>query len=262
MTTPRADGRIAHAIRGARRIAAVMRECMPEWIVFTSETERVLARTSFPLYRANEAVTVYGTAPPPIAEPGRHLPDTRNSTDSRKIILFLGRIHEKKGCDLLVSAFAALGALRSEYRLIIAGPDESGLVERLRADAVRLGIDQDITWPGMVTGRDKWNLMYSADVFCLPSHQENFGIAVAEALGCGVPVLITDKVNIWREIVEYGAGYAASDTVEGVTEVLRNWVNATDATKQLMRERALACFNEKFHIEQVALSYLRIVGGQ
>ena len=75
-------------------------------------------------------------------------------------------------------------------------------------------------------------------------------------------MLITDKVNIWREIIEYGAGYAASDTVEGVTEVLRNWVNTTDATKQLMRERALACFNEKFHIEQVALSYLRIVGGQ
>ena len=231
-------------------------------IVFTSETERVLARTSFPLYRANEAVTVYGTAPPPIAEPGRHLPDTGKSADSRKIILFLGRIHEKKGCDLLVSAFAALGALRSEYRLIIAGPDESGLVARLCAEAVRLGIDQDITWAGMVTGRGKWNLMYSADVFCLPSHQENFGIAVAEALGCGVPVLITDKVNIWREIIEYGAGYAASDTVEGVTEVLRNWVNTTDATKQLMRERALACFNEKFHIEQVALSYLRIVGGQ
>ncbi|KVR80302.1 transferase [Burkholderia vietnamiensis] len=229
-------------------------------IVFTSETERVLARTSFPLYRANEAVTVYGTAPPPAAELRHNAPDAGSSMDRRKVILFLGRIHEKKGCDLLVRSYAALGALRSEYRLVIAGPDEGGLVERLRADAARLGIGQDITWPGMVMGRDKWNLMRSADAFCLPSHQENFGIAVAEALGCGVPVLITDKVNIWREIVEYGAGYSASDTVEGVTEVLRNWMNATSSTKQLMRERALACFNEKFHIEQVALSYLRIVG--
>ncbi|WP_230973890.1 glycosyltransferase [Burkholderia pseudomultivorans] len=230
-------------------------------IVFTSETERMLARTSFPLYRANEAVTVYGTAPPPTAS-AQAAPEPEPAADPRKIILFLGRIHEKKGCDLLIAAFAALGALQREYRLVIAGPDESGLVERLRGETVRLGIEQDVTWAGMVKGDDKWNLMRSADVFCLPSHQENFGIAVAEALGCGMPVLITDKVNIWREIVEYGAGYAASDTVDGVTEVLRNWLHTTAEAKERMRERALACFNEKFHIEQVALSYLRIVGGQ
>ncbi|MBU9296697.1 glycosyltransferase [Burkholderia multivorans] len=230
-------------------------------IVFTSETERMLARTSFPLYRANEAVTVYGTAPPPPAS-AQAAPESEPAADPRKIILFLGRIHEKKGCDLLIAAFAALGALQREYRLVIAGPDEGGLVERLRGEVVRLGIERDVTWAGMVKGDDKWNLLRSADVFCLPSHQENFGIAVAEALGCGVPVLITDKVNIWREIVEYGAGYAASDTVDGVTEVLRNWLHTTAETKERMRESALACFNEKFHIEQVALSYLRIVGGQ
>jgi glycosyltransferase involved in cell wall biosynthesis len=231
-------------------------------LVFTSETERMLARTSFPMYRANESVTVYGTAPAPAATFERKTPESADCSDSRKIILFLGRIHEKKGCDLLVRAFAALEGLRKDYRLVIAGPDESGLVAQLRDEAARLGIERDVTWPGMVKGQDKWLLMRSADVFCLPSHQENFGIAVAEALACGVPVLITDKVNIWREIVDYRAGYASSDTLDGVIEVLRNWMYTPAPTQKRMRDSALTCFNEKFHIEQVASSYLRIVTGR
>lgn len=231
-------------------------------LVFTSETERMLARTSFPMYRANESVTVYGTAPAPTIELTRKTLELANGSDPRKIILFLGRIHEKKGCDLLVRAFAALEGVRNDYRLVIAGPDESGLVAQLRDEATRLGIDRDITWLGMVKGQDKWLLIRSADVFCLPSHQENFGIAVAEALACGVPVLITDKVNIWHEVVECRAGYASTDTLDGVTEVLRNWMDTPEPTKEKMRDSALTCFNEKFHIEQVASSYLRIVAGR
>jgi glycosyltransferase involved in cell wall biosynthesis len=231
-------------------------------LVFTSETERILARSSFPMYRANESVTVYGTAPAPVIPITDMTIDSADTGDQRKIILYLGRIHEKKGCDLLIRAYATIEELRKDYRLVIAGPDENGLVALLRDEAARLGIERDISWPGMVKGQDKWRLMRSADVFCLPSHQENFGIAVAEALACGVPVLITDKVNIWREIVDHGAGYASSDTLDGVIEILKNWMCTSTVAKDAMRVRALACFNEKFHIEQVASSYLHIVGGR
>lgn len=231
-------------------------------LVFTSETERILAKTSFPMYRASESVTVYGTAPAPATPITAKIVIPSDARDRRKIILFLGRIHEKKGCDLLVRAFAAIEGLRNDYRLVIAGPDDSGLVAQLREEATQLGIERDITWPGMIQGRDKWLLIRSADVFCLPSHQENFGIAVAEALACGVPVLITDKVNIWREIVDYGAGFASSDTLDGVIEVLQDWIRTSTPAKETMRASALACFNEKFHIDRVASSYLRIVAGR
>ena len=81
-----------------------------------------------------------------------------------------------------------------------------------------------ITWTGMLAGEAKWSAIQAADVFALPSHQENFGIAVVEALALGVPVLISDKVNIWREIVNDGAGFAESDTLAGTVQSLSRWL--------------------------------------
>ena len=82
------------------------------------------------------------------------------------------------------------------------------------ADRPRHRGPRDLDW-GCCPGEDKWGAFHAADAFVLPSHQENFGVAVAEALACGLPVLISDKVNIWREIQEDGAGLVAEDTEEG-----------------------------------------------
>ena len=79
---------------------------------------------------------------------------------------------------------------------------------------------------GMLSGAAKWGALYGCEAFVLPSHQENFGIAVVEALACGRPVLISDQVNIWREIVEDGAGIAEADTEEGVEKLLRRFLDA------------------------------------
>ena len=88
----------------------------------------------------------------------------------------------------------------------------------------------------------------------LPSHQENFGISVAEALACGVPVLISDKVNIWREIVEDQAGLVADDDLAGTGELLARWLRLSDAERQAMRVRARSCFERRFEIAQAARS--------
>jgi hypothetical protein len=77
----------------------------------------------------------------------------------------------------------------------------------------------------MLSGAAKWGALYGCEAFVLPSHQENFGIAVVEALACGKPVLISDQVNIWREIVEDGAGLVEGDTEEGVEKLLRNFLS-------------------------------------
>jgi len=180
-------------------------------VMFTCEEERLLARHSFALYHCHEEVVGYGTAPPPVEWEAASMAfyERFPGLRGKRIVLFLSRIHEKKGCELLIEAFAGFAANDPLLQLVIAGPSSPDLEKRLR-DQVRIhGLDERVTWTGMLTADVKWGALYCAEVFALPSHQENFGIAVAEALACGTPVLISDKVNIWREIVAGGAGLVA-----------------------------------------------------
>ncbi|MFN6996501.1 MAG: glycosyltransferase, partial [Aquincola tertiaricarbonis] len=114
-------------------------------------------------------------------------------------------------------------------------------------------------WPGMLQGDLKWGAFHAAEAFVLPSHQENFGIAVAEALGCGVPVLISDKVNIWREIEADGAGLVAPDTAEGTAQLLQRWLALSSAERAAMRDRARGCFAQRFTVEAMADSLLSVL---
>jgi glycosyltransferase involved in cell wall biosynthesis len=131
----------------------------------------------------------------------------------RRILLFLGRINFKKGLDILADAVGRLK--RDDLHLVIAGPDGGYLAETRRfvADA---GISARTTFAGMLMGQEKLAAFADASLFLLPSYSENFGISVVEAMACGVPVLISDRVNIWREVVADGAGRAAPCDAEAV----------------------------------------------
>jgi glycosyltransferase involved in cell wall biosynthesis len=113
-----------------------------------------------------------------------------------------------------------------------------------------------VSFPGMLSGDLKWGAFREAEVFVLPSHQENFGIAVVEALACGTPVLISRPVNIWREIESSGAGLVDSDTVEGCTRLLEQWLNLGDQAKMEMAARAVESFKQNFEITQTAVSLI------
>jgi glycosyltransferase involved in cell wall biosynthesis len=109
-----------------------------------------------------------------------------------------------------------------------------------------------ITWTGMLQGALKAGALQAAEVFVLPSHQENFGIAVAEALAVGRPVLISQRVNIWREIVDAGAGFAEADTIAGTQALLERWLALPARERAAMGERAHRCYREHFHIDAAA----------
>jgi glycosyltransferase involved in cell wall biosynthesis len=230
-------------------------------VLFTSEEERLLARRSFWLYEANERVVAYGTSAPPAGSSALRdaflaaHPHLRNS----RILLFLSRIHQKKGCDLLLHAFAEAAKAEAALNLVMAGPDQEGWVARLKSLAQELGIADRVTWPGMLRDEMKWGAFYSAEAFILPSHQENFGIAVAEALGCGIPVLISDKVNIWREIDARGAGLIESDSRAGTARLLMRWLAMPPELKQDMGKRARELFDEKFTVDAMAKSLIAVV---
>lgn len=224
-------------------------------VVFTASDESRLALQSFRPYRANHAVVGYGIAIPGADALGsaesfvQRWPQTRD----RRIVLFLGRLHPKKGGDLLIEAFAQVASADADLHLVMAGPDDgAGTRAGLEAQAQRLGIANRITWTGMLTGEAKWSAIQAAEVFALPSHQENFGIAVVEALALGVPVLISEKVNIWREIVQAGAGYADSDTVDGTLSTLRRWLELSPLQRGAARTRAVDCYRRHFDISAAA----------
>ncbi|MEA3109377.1 MAG: hypothetical protein QOI88_3982 [Gammaproteobacteria bacterium] len=233
-------------------------------VLFTSEEERLLARKSFWLYRANEHVIAYGTTPPPndTAQLRERFLAANPELRGRRVLLFLSRIHVKKGCDLLIRALAGFAASQPALHLVVAGPDQTGWVEALQQLAHRLGVSDRVTWPGMLRGDMKWGAFYAAEAFILPSHQENFGIAVAEALGCGRPVLISDKVNIWREVQSHGAGIVASDTEEGTLKLLREWLSLTSDQRSTMGRNARALFEERFTVDAMAAGLLDVVGGR
>jgi glycosyltransferase involved in cell wall biosynthesis len=177
-------------------------------------------------------------------------------------LLFLGRVHVKKGPDLLLRAFAQTLAKRPdarEVRLIMAGPYDHAYGQQMVGLAQSLGLNEHIIWTGLITGDVKWGAFRSSDAFILPSHQENFGVAVAESLACGLPVLISNQVNIWREIEEGGAGFVEPDNLEGTERLLDRWLASDRSAWAAMRRSARSCFEGRFDIKRTAENLLRAI---
>lgn len=223
-------------------------------VLFTTQEELELARTTFRPYRPKKELCIgYGITPPP------HLHNNMITAFSssapnlagKPYLLFLSRIHEKKGVDLLLKAYLYLKSQALILPdLVIAGP---GLETTYGRSMLALASGQPcIHFTGMLTGEAKWGALYGCQAFILPSHQENFGIAVVEALVCEKPVLISNQVNIWREIDQEGAGIIAEDTLEGVVEMLTSWIAKTNEEKADMGKRAKKTYQTYFTIEQAA----------
>ena len=196
----------------------------------------------------------YGTSAPPSGAIGQREAffDRFPHLRGQRIFLFLSRIHPKKGVDLLIEAFAAVAASDPRLQLMIAGPDQVGWQVSLQQRAADLGIADRITWPGMLSGELKWGAFRCAELFCLPSHQENFGIVVAEALACGLPVAIAEPVNIAADVEQAGAGIVHAVTSESTEEALRQWLAMTSPAQSEMGDRGRQLFSERFDFASVS----------
>jgi glycosyltransferase involved in cell wall biosynthesis len=216
------------------------------------------AAQSFWMYQCRPQVIPYGTAAPPDDESRQREAffDAFPALRDKQILLFLGRVHEKKGCDLIVEAIAQLREQQGErprHHLVLAGPvSDISYARRLRERVARLGLSESVTWTGMLTGDRKWGAFRAADVFVLPSHQENFGIAVVEAMACGLPVLISRSVNIWREVVADQAGFAETDSGDGTRRLLMHWISLDQTTRNRIRANARRCFDRRFNVRMTS----------
>jgi glycosyltransferase involved in cell wall biosynthesis len=223
-------------------------------VLFTSESERDFAVASFWPHRWNSVVIPYGTNKPSgnVQEQCKAFYQKVPAVEGERFLLFLSRIHEKKGCDLLIDAFSRIATSHPDIHLVVAGPDQVGLQPRLEAQARSLGIAHRVHWPGMLEGDAKFGAFRAAEAFVLPSHQENFGIAVAEALACGTPVLISDQINIWRDIAEDGVGFVEADTAEGTLRLLERWLGAEPAERADIAARATGTFERRYSLRRSA----------
>ncbi len=228
-------------------------------VFFVSEEEKLLAEGSFWPFRCRGQVLPFGTEDvggDPQAQKEAFLAAFPKLA-GRDFLLYLGRIHPKKGCDLLIEAFAAVAKQRPGLDLVVAGPDSLGWAKDLQDRSETLGIARRVHWTGMLKDDPKWGAFRAASAFVLPSHQENFGIVIAEAAACGTPILTTFKVNIWREVRDGGAGLVATDDVEGITDVLERFVGLSDEDRHRMGACARDLFAAKLDIRAMAPQFIR-----
>jgi len=231
-------------------------------VLFTTQAERELASESFKPYRVVEQVVGCGTRGTEGSADDQQSAFNEAFPDlvGKPFFLFLGRINPKKGCDLLIDAFGRMSKSIPEMRLVMAGPDDANWGHDLRLKAAALGIGERVLWPGMLKGDIKWGAFRNADAFILPSHQENFGVAVAEALSVSCPVLISDQVNIWQEIDSAGAGFVQPDSVEGCEALFSMFIELDDEKRSAMRLAARQCFDQHFEATQAARKLAQVIG--
>jgi glycosyltransferase involved in cell wall biosynthesis len=222
-------------------------------VLFTANRERERGAATFwpPLVCRSDVLPLGVSRAPEDVEPLRsgflnRFPELR----AKRFLLFLGRLHPKKGCDLVIRAVARFS---SRIELVVAGPEsDPAYTEQLR----RLGRSLPVTFTGMLQGELKWGALACADALILPSHQENFGLVVAEALAFGLPVLLSHQVDTAELVENCGAGFVEPDTLEGTRRLIQRWLGAD---RQTMSLAAKNCFQNHFNIERTSEQLLKIL---
>lgn len=247
-------------------------------LLFTCRQECTLAREPFKPYQPRKELVVgLGVTNPPLfnVQMKEIFRSICPKVPYGQYILFLGRIDDKKGVDLVIEGYRRLlnnylvnstsgsseGCVIKQLRLhtppkhfphlVIAGPGMQtrygDMLQQLVNDSPTLR--EHVCFTGMLKGDDKWATVYGCEAFILPSHQENFGIAVVEALACSKPVLISRQVNISSDIYDEGAAIVEEDTVEGTYNMLFRWMLTPEVERSEMKNQARKCYEKHFAVQ-------------
>ena len=169
----------------------------------------------------------------------------------KKQILFLSRIHVKKGINFLLEAVAELKKELTGYTIHIAGEGDEQYINQLKEQGKQLGIESMVDFCGGVYGEKKWQLFRDADIFVLPTYSENFGIAVAEALASGTPVITTNGTP-WEELNTRHCGWYTEIGTEATAKALRQFLQTPEEELENMGKRGRKLIEEKYSTTMVA----------
>lgn len=191
-------------------------------------------------------------APPDTVDP---VYDTFPFLRDKPFMLFMGRLHYKKGLDITAEAFARFAESNDEVQLVVAGP-EGGAGDDLRARLAKHGLGQRVHIVGPVYGDLKWQLLHAADCFVLTTRQEGFSVAVTEALGCGLPCIVSEDCH-YPEVGEADAGFVTPLTPEASAEAMRQMF-APSHRRQAMSANARALVLSRFTWPKIAQQTLEV----
>jgi glycosyltransferase involved in cell wall biosynthesis len=187
-----------------------------------------------------------------------------SGVSSQPVILFMSRVDQKKGLDLLIEAFARVERRFPGSRLVVAGSGDAAFEKSLRRLAEKELVADAMDWVGFVSGAAKQAWLERAAVFVLPSYSENFGVAVAEAMAAGLPVIISDQIGIHPAVTQGGAGLVVPLNVAALADALTR-VLADPAAGQVMGERGRRLAASEFSIpvvaEKLVALYQSVLGG-
>lgn len=192
-------------------------------------------------FRQPVAIIPNGIDIPPASDP--------NQRESRTL-LFLGRVHPIKGVDLLIRAWRLLSARHHGWRLRIVGPDNGGYLRRMESLAAEFGLSR-IDFTGPLYGAAKMSAYRQADVFVLPTHSENFGMAVAEALASGTPAVVS-KGAPWAGLETEGAGWWIEIGLDPLVACLDQVMQRPRADLQVMGENGRRWMQRDYSWTQIA----------
>lgn len=169
----------------------------------------------------------------------------------KRLVLFLSRLDPKKGLDLLLPALGQLAKKRQDFALVLAGSGAPAFEEKVRSWVKEHGLERQTVFLGLVEAKARWPLLRQADVFVLPSYQENFGMAVVEAMAAGLPVVISSGVNIHREVAQAGAGIVPRLEPAEITAAVERLLT-DEALRRDMGQRGALLVRQRFTWEKAA----------
>jgi len=228
-------------------------------IHFTSEGERALARPAISpgvkscVIPLGVELRGYNNLPPrAVARKALGLPG------EALVSLFLGRLNHKKGLDLLAPAFIRLASGSPDAWLVLAGPDDDKLGQRFIEECQGAGVADRVVRPGLLDPAGVRLAFAAADYWVLPSYSENFGLAVAEAMAACLPVVITDRVNIWPLVESVAAGLVARPTVDSLAECMGLVASMSPEARRDMGQRGRLLCEREFDCGKVAQQLERL----
>jgi len=201
-------------------------------VQFTSNSERTQALEVIPNL-TSEVLPLGLNIPLPITQASRKMRERWHIERGAPVILFMSRLHPKKGLELLLDALAVVDNL--PFQLVIAGDGDDEYQRGLEAKVAELGINDCITFVGFVQGTEKNLLLQGADLFALTSHSENFGIAVLEALASGTAALVSSSVALSEQIAQHKLGFVTELSVNSIRHQLIDALVDIDTTQELGR---------------------------
>jgi len=189
--------------------------------------------------------------------PGTALIDRYKTLDGKKILLFLSRISWEKGLPLLAEAWANVSPDFRDWHLLIGGRGPQKYENEIKRLFKEKGLSERVTWAGLLLGEEKMSALALAELFVLPTHSENFGIAIAEALSAGVPV-ITTKEAPWPDLIEHKCGWWIPIDVDCLTNVLREALMLSDAEREEMGENGKSLIQGKYTWDRVTAQMISV----